>query len=171
VPFTARVFRILESELNRNLSLSYSILGNLSRPESQKIRVLDRFRLKVWVRNNGSLSMKNVRGVIRATELASFASTPFTILDLGPHEECAVAEIDARILRAARNGSIFEQIVTVNVIGQADLTDFWFRDSRAVTYVKSAPGTRQPSDGGQWNSAGSPGTIAPLPANGTAQDS
>jgi hypothetical protein len=161
---------MLEIELNKSLTFSYSIVGNLSQPESRRIHLLDRFRFKVWVRNNGSLPMRNIRGVIRGTDLVSFTSTPFAVLLLGPYEEREVAQIDTRILRAAERGSVFDQLATVNLQGQPDLSEFYFRDSRTLTYVQPSQGTAERTEPARQVAGQSPSRRA-LPLTGVLNES
>lgn len=135
MPFTSRVFRILESELNKNLVFSFSLVDDLRGALPPR-----RFSFKVWVRNNSLISMKNVRGSIAPGPAASFKATTFSVPCLGPHQQFEIARIQATRLEQTAHGLAFDRVAAVNVVGQADLSDFWFRDAnRPLTYMKVAP--------------------------------
>jgi hypothetical protein len=135
MPFTSRVFRTLESELNKNLAFSFSLGDNLRGTMPPRC-----FVFKAWIRNNSLISMKNVRGSIAPGPAANFKVTTFSVPCLGPHQQFEIAKIQATRLDETAIGLAFDRVATVNVVGQADLSDFWFRDSnRGLTYIKVAP--------------------------------
>ena len=133
MPFSARIFRNLETELNRQLAFTFCLVrGN------EPIEPGERFRVAVSIRNNSSVALKNVRGVLRPGTQVIFRNTSFNLASLGAHEQCEVAQMDVR--RHEQPGErrfSLEEFATINVTGQADLSDFWFRDSgRPLTYAR-----------------------------------
>jgi hypothetical protein len=127
MPFTARVFGLLESELRRHVTFSFTVdeTGHLA---TRSLRPGDRVSLRVWARNNSAIAMKNIRGAIRPTPFAQFDATPYGLPSLAPNEEREIARIEAVILETPREGFVLDHLATLNVAGQADLSEFWFRD-------------------------------------------
>lgn len=143
MPFTARLFQLLEAELNRHLSFTLSIEKNLENPGSRRIRLHQRFRCRVSIRNNCSIALTQVRGMISATPFAEFRSAAFALPRLEAHEERELARIDVILLEAPPRGSVFDQIATVNVAAQADLSAFQFSDKgRPLTYAQPTATSR-----------------------------
>jgi hypothetical protein len=136
----SRIFGILDMELSRRLSFCFSIDENLTRPGSTTIRRKDRFRFSVWVRNDSAIPLRNVRGTIHPTALASFESTCFEIAELPPACRRRLASgIEAEIIRGGAKGCVrFHLIGEVTVSTSADLSRFRFEKSRPLTYVQSA---------------------------------
>ena len=136
----SRIFGILEMELSQQLSFCFSIDENLSRPGSTTIRRQDRFLFSVWVRNDSAIPLRNVRGTIHPTPLASFDPTTFEIAELPPAGRRKLASgILAEIIRAGAKGCVrFHLIGHVTVSTTADLSQFRFEKSRPLTYVQSA---------------------------------
>jgi hypothetical protein len=146
VPFANRVYSLLESELRKNLTFSFSIVENLSRPTSRQIRPLDRFRIKIWVRNDSALDLRSIRGVIRPTAAAEFSSVAFEVSNLAPRAQREIAVIEATLIEVRPSPLVFNQLATVSVNAQPDLSNFCFRDtSRPLTFVHqtSAKGARE----------------------------
>ena len=125
--FTARVFSLLESELRRHVTFSFTI-DESARRVTRSPRPGDRVSLRVWARNNSAISMKNIRGAIRPTPYAQFSPIPYGLPSLAPNEEAEIARIEAIVLETPREGFVLDHMATVNVAGQADLSEFWFRD-------------------------------------------
>jgi hypothetical protein len=139
MPFTARVFRILEAELNAKLSFPFSIVENVTRPGARTIRPGESFRFRVCVRNDSAIAMKNLRGAIHPTRFARFAVTPFQVDTLGPHVEVEITTLEALILQMPAGGPSFDQLATVNFVSQADLSKFSFEDrDRPLLYARPA---------------------------------
>lgn len=127
MPFTARVFGLLESELRRHVTFSFT-LDESTGVVTRSPRPGDRVSLRVWARNNSAIAMKNIRGAIRPTPYAQFGAVPYGLPSLAPNEEREIARIDAIVLEAPREGFVLDHLATLNVAGQADLSEFWFRD-------------------------------------------
>jgi hypothetical protein len=106
------------------------------------------FRFTVRVRNNSMIQMKSLRGSIAPASGARFRVTAFEITSLGAHQEVEVATIDARTADGVTVGSVLDRIATVTVAGQADLSDFWFRDQgRALSFAQPSPRLCAPASG------------------------
>jgi hypothetical protein len=134
--------------LRKRLYFSFSIVSNLSRPGSRSIRPLDRFRVKVWVRNDSGLALKRIRGAVRSTLIAEFSEISFDMPALAVGEQREIAELEMVLLETRANPFVFDRVATVSVAAQADLSDFCFREaSRPLTYVHeaSAPGAIAPA--------------------------
>jgi hypothetical protein len=130
MPLTDRVFRAFESELVKHLTFTFTIVKRVDSSGTAKNR------FKVWMRNNSTVVLKNVRGSIGPGPAAEFKYTSFFISNLGPRKECEIAQIDAAILEPMHNRFAFDRMATVNVSGEADLSTFRFKDTgRALTYV------------------------------------
>lgn len=139
MPFANRFYGMLASELRKRLYFSFSIVSNLSRPGSRSIRPLDRFRVKVWVRNDSGLALKRIRGAVRSTLIAEFSEVSFDMPTLAVGEQREIAEIEMVLLETRENPFVFDQVATVSVAAQADLSDFCFREaSRPLTFVHEA---------------------------------
>ncbi len=182
MPFTARVFRILEQELNKHLSFSFSIAGGYGKGRSG-----DAFRVTVRVRNDSALTLKNLRGSIRPSSEAVFRTTSFKLGSLRPQEEVTIAELRVQLKEHSDDIGGLDRIGAVNVVAEADLSSFVFRDvARPLTFAESpigiAPNARPAGPGlertGESNARGRssaterhwPGAIALSPL-GPSHDS
>ncbi len=136
MPFTARVFRILEQELNKHLSFSFSIAGGYGKGRSG-----DPFRVTVRVRNDSALTLKNLRGSIRPSSEAVFKTSSFKLGSLRPQEETTIAELRVQLKEHSDDIGGLDRIGAVNVVAEADLSSFVFRDvGRRLTYAEAPIG-------------------------------
>jgi hypothetical protein len=109
------------------VTFSFTV-DDAGRLATRSLRPGDRVSLRVWARNNSAIAMKNIRGAIRPTPFAQFDPTPYGLPSLAPNEEREIARLDAVILEIPREGFVLDHLATLNVAGQADLSEFWFRD-------------------------------------------
>ncbi len=136
MPFTARVFRILEQELNKHLSFSFSIAGGYGKGRSG-----DPFRVTVRVRNDSALTLKNLRGSIRPSSEAVFRTRSFKLRSLRPQEEATIGELRVQLKEHSDDIGGLDRIGAVNVVAEADLSSFVFRDvGRPLTYAETPLG-------------------------------
>jgi len=137
MPFTERIFRLLETELNKQLAYSFLI----SRRMNSKGSPTTVFR--VYVRNDSGITLTDVRGSISPGPAANFRLTTFRLPSLAPKQRCEIAQIEARILEPTRNRFAFDRMATVDVTAKADLSNFRFTDTnRPLTYVQTSMGQR-----------------------------
>jgi hypothetical protein len=127
---TDRVFGAFEAELVKHLAFSFSLVRRTDLERSTKTI------MKVWIRNNSSIDLKDVRGSISPGPAAGFRVTPFYLANLGPGEEFEVAGIDVELLEPAHDRMAYDRMATVNVSGTPDLTGFRVRGSAmGLTHV------------------------------------
>jgi len=143
---SSRVFRLMEAELNRSLAFSFSIVGQerLTNGAGQVV-LPERFRFKVWVRNNSGLAIQKVIGSITPSIAATFDSTTFRIPHLGPRQHREVAEIAAIRGAVAIDRHTLNRVAAISVKCEVDLSGFRFTDTyRPLPYEQPAAPERRP---------------------------
>jgi len=120
---TDRVFGAFEAELVKHLAFSFSLVRRTDVARSSKTI------MKVWIRNNSSIDLIDVRGSISHGPAADFRTSPFYLAKLGPGDEFEVAEIDVNLLEPAHDRTAYDRMATVNVSATPDLTRFRVRGS------------------------------------------
>ena len=118
---TDRVFGAFEAELVKHLAFSFSLVRRTDAARSSKTI------MKVWIRNNSSIDLKDVRGSISPGPAADFRVTPFYLANLGPGDEAEVAGIDVNVLEPTHDRTAYDRMATVNVSATPDLTGFRIR--------------------------------------------
>ena len=118
---TDRVFGAFEAELVKHLAFSFTLVRRTGTTRSS------RTMMKVWVRNNSSIDLKDVRGSVSPGPAASFRVTPFYLATLGPSDEFEVAEIEIEVLEPIHNRFAYDRMATVNISGTPDLSRFRVR--------------------------------------------
>ena len=113
---TDRVFGAFEAELVKHLAFSFTLVRRTDTERSSKTM------MKVWIRNNSSIDLKDVRGSISPGPAADFRVTPFYLAKLEPGQEFEVAEIDISVLEPTHNRFAYDRMATVNVSGTPDLS-------------------------------------------------
>lgn len=160
---TDRVFRILESELNKNLAFTYTIVERQEPGTRRVIRAGQQFTIEVRVRNDASLTMTDVRGAIRPTAFASFEQTTFRLDRLPGGTTQTVARIRMTIDQAPERGYVFDELLSVTLNARADLSRFRFHDTnRQIRYAQSTSsldGERPPLRTARVTVPERPGTI------------
>lgn len=127
---TDRVFGAFEAEFVKHLAFSFTLVRRAGSARSP------RTIMKVWIRNNSSIELKDVRGSISPGPAASFRVTPFYLATLGPADEFEVGEIEITVLEPTHNRFAYDRMATVNVSGTPDLARFRVRGSAlGLTHV------------------------------------
>jgi hypothetical protein len=130
---TDRVFGAFENELVRHLAFSFTLVRRVD-PTGAPSTLM-----KVWMRNNSSINLLDLRGSISPGPAASFRHTPFYLASLAPGAEYEVAGIHMKILEPTHNRFAYDRMATVNVSGTPDLSRFRFKDTaRGMTHVATA---------------------------------
>lgn len=124
---TDRVFKAFETELVKHLRFTFTVSRRVDAKGNPKTRI------RVWMSNESGIVLKNVRGAVSPGRAADFRFTTFYLERLGPKKEAEIACIDADVLDPSLRN---EQMATVNVSGEPDLSTYRFKDTaRQVTYV------------------------------------
>ncbi len=118
----------VERELAGGLVYTFSILENVTRPGAGKIRIFDRFRIRVSVANRTSIPLRDLRGVIARTDLADFEPRPFQLDRLEPQATAQLAEIEARIVREPGSTFLMDQVGVVSACAVADLSTLEYQE-------------------------------------------
>jgi len=138
---TDRVFGAFEAELVKHLAFSFALVRRTDLARSTK-RVM-----KVWIRNNSSIDLKDVRGSISPGPAAGFRVTPFYLASLEPGDELEVAEIEISLLEPTHSRFAYDRMATVNVSGTPDLSLFRVRGSAlGLTHVATGVPLSSPSE-------------------------
>jgi hypothetical protein len=134
----SRIRSVIEDEVLRQLSFTFTLKRNLSRPGATDFRKGERVVFNVWARNDGDLPLKQISGVLSKTASATFRSTPFDLRGLDPREERVAATLEALILRDIEPSSDCQWIATLTVVTSVDLSDLRIQESeRCIAYVPS----------------------------------
>lgn len=127
---TDRVFGAFEAELVKHLAFSFSLVRRADSTCSNKTV------MKVWIRNNSSIDLKDVRGSISPGPAAGFRVTPFYLPALGPGDELEVTEIEISLHEPTHARAAYDRMATVNVSATPDLSRFRIRGSAiGLTHV------------------------------------
>jgi hypothetical protein len=138
---TDRVFGAFEAELVKHLAFNFTLVRRSDLDRSTK-RVM-----KVWIRNNSSIDLKDVRGSISPGPAAGFRVTPFYLATLAPGDEFEVAEIEISLLEPTHSRFAYDRMATLNVSGTPDLSRFRFRGSAlGLTHVAAGTPLSSSSD-------------------------
>lgn len=134
MPFTARIYRTLESELNRRLSFSYELVGP---------RNASTLLIRVCMRNDSGIRLGNIRGTIAPLSSVRFEPTAFSLPGLGPGEQVEIVQIRAMARTNLNDPAMLDRVATIEVTCQADLSSFSFHGSRPLTYSPRTGGARR----------------------------
>jgi len=128
---TSRLFQVLENELNRLVVFSYKIARRMDGGESP------RTALRLWLRNDAPVALRNLHGAIVPCATARFARTPFRVPTLRPGEEVEIARIQAEIRGVEDGRFTLGQLAEVSFSSEVDLAGFCFADrARPVSYAQ-----------------------------------
>ena len=128
MPNIPQVLAMLETALSKQLVVSYTLKKNLSRQGSEDLLPDDRFVFVSHLRNNSSITIKDVRGSIAPTPFTAFRITKFNVRELQPGQEIELAVVYARVTGGSRHGSVLNDIGTVTLVANADLSNLQFQE-------------------------------------------
>ncbi len=128
MPGIPRILAMLETELSKQLVVSYTLKENLSRQRSKALLPNDRFVFVSHLRNNSSIAIKNVRGSIAPTQFTDFRIAKFDVRELQPGQESELAVVHARVTCGSQHGSVLNGIGTVTLTATADLSSLQFQE-------------------------------------------
>ena len=128
MPSITQILGMLKTELSKQLVVSYTLKGNLSRRLSKVLLPDDRFVFVSHLRNNSSIAIKDVRGSIAPTQFTDFRIAKFDVSELQPGQESELAVVHARVTCRSLHGSVLDDIGTVTLTAAADLSILQFRE-------------------------------------------
>ncbi len=123
-----QILCMLETELSKQLVVSYTLEKNLSRRRSKVLLPNDRFVFVSHLRNNSNILIKNIRGSIAPTQFTEFRIARFDVRELEPGQESQLAVVHARVTCGSQHGSVLDDIGTVTLTAAADLSTLQFRE-------------------------------------------
>ncbi len=129
MPNVTQILAMLETELSKQLAVSYTLKKNLSRQQSKALLPDDKFVFACYLRNNSSIAIGNVYGSIVPTQFTDFRMTKFDVKKLQPGQEIELAVVHARVTCSSRHGSVVNDIGTVTLTATADLSSLRFQES------------------------------------------
>jgi hypothetical protein len=141
----SRVHQLIEAELRKHLSFTFSMEENLSSPGSPVFGSGDTVRFRVWVRNDADVRFNRVAGLLSGTVASSFRTKRFEIHDLEPWQERPVAVIQAKILADPHKGNGNGWIAKLTVVASLELPEIEICESErflGYTAGRSARPTR-----------------------------
>ena len=134
-----QILCMLETELSKQLVVSYTLKENLSRRRSKVLLPDDRFVFVSHLRNNSSIAIKDVRGSIAPTQFTDFRIAKFDVSELQPGQESELAVVHARVTCGSQHGSVLNDIGTVTLTAAADLSSLQFQEAdKALIQIRPA---------------------------------
>ena len=128
MPYTSRIFGMLELELSKHLSFSFCGSNGEPLVECKALRVQDGFEFTIWARNDTGFPFKGIRGTIAPTQYARFASVDFNVPVLEALESVPLATIQGVILALPPGRTVLDHIATVSISAAADLSSIVFQE-------------------------------------------
>ncbi len=128
MPNIPQILGMLETELSKQLVVSYTLKKNLSRRRSEVLLPDDRFVFVAHLRNNSGIVIKNIRGSIAPTPFTDFRITKFDVRELQPGQESELAVVRARVTCGFQHGSVLDDIGTATLKAAADLSSLQFEE-------------------------------------------
>ncbi len=139
MPRIPQILAMLETELSKQLVVSYSLKERLSPQRSRLLLPDDTFVFVCRLRNNSSITIKDVRGSIAPTRFTDFRIRQFGLRELRPGQESELAVVQARVTCDFRHGSVMNDIGTVTLTAAADLSSVRFQESdRPLIQIRPA---------------------------------
>jgi hypothetical protein len=130
--YERRIQNLIESELRKHLSFTFTMAGNLTDPSSRIFRRGDLVRFHVRVSNDADLPFEKVSGFLSATQSAVFRTTRFMVRDLQPWQEKKIATVDVLIRAMPREGAHYDWIAKLTVVATVDLSRVVIRESERM---------------------------------------
>ncbi|MDH3627559.1 MAG: hypothetical protein OEV00_14175 [Acidobacteriota bacterium] len=125
--FTARIFGVLEEELDRHLLSGFELVRHHTRTGATTLQPQDEATVAVWIRNDSGITLRGVRGEIVAGPGVRFNRQRFSVGRLRSHLEVRVVEFQIHVVETESSLLLVDRIGVVHLEASADLSEFRFR--------------------------------------------